>query len=259
VGLIFNKIRYEARGESYLGVYYTTLRPDGSVAPLRQVAGPDVEISSFLSLTNGDLLLGGGLGDMFAFDPEGPPRWKRSFGHPLLENFASTNLSGGSVCVSAWTETRQDLPYKLRIMQLDQRGRVLHVADIDALRGQVAAGPDGSCAVLYDRAPGAKGEYRLTVLDRSFTRQWTAPVPQSTASGAEFSLVPLADGYLAQISEVFVEFDWSGEELWNDAQYQGPLPVQPIVVAAKEGFFLVNKGVDMNNGFHVKRATSTHQ
>ena len=82
MALVFNKIRYEARGESYLGTYFTTLQNNGAAAPLRQVAGPGLEISNFLRLTNGDLLLGGGLGEVSAFDPGGALRWQKSFDQP---------------------------------------------------------------------------------------------------------------------------------------------------------------------------------
>ena len=144
-------------------------------------------------------------------------------------------------------------------MQVDQHGNVLHTADIDALRGQVAGGPDGSCAVLYDKAPdgGRKGDYYLTVFDRSFTRQWTVPVPQSSASGAEFTVVGLTDGYLAQINNVLVEYNWSGKELWTDTETRGT--VRTIITPTKDGFFVVTKDLDMNNGFHVKRAITTHE
>jgi hypothetical protein len=140
-------------------------------------------------------------------------------------------------------------------MQLDQRGNILHTVDIDALRGQVAAGSDGSCAVFYDRAPRLKGDYFLTVFDRAFTRKWTVRVPQSTASGSEFHLVPLADGYLAQINNVLVEFDWTGKELWSDVEARGT--VKTMATPAQDGFFLVTQDLDMNHGFHVKRATAT--
>jgi hypothetical protein len=71
MGLVFNKIRFEARGQSYLGAYYTTLGIDGVTAPLRMVAGPDTEISAFLRLSSSDLLLAGGSGSLITFDPGG--------------------------------------------------------------------------------------------------------------------------------------------------------------------------------------------
>jgi hypothetical protein len=258
VGLMFNKIRFEARGESYLGAYYATLGINGSVAPFRLVAGPGPEYRELLSLTNGDLLLGGSEGALLTFDSGGALRWKKSFRQPSLVNPSSANLSDGSICVSAWTVTARKVLNKLRVMQLDQHGNILHTADINALRGQVAGGPDGSCAVLYDRAPSVyKGEYYLTVFDRSLKRQWTVPVPQSSASGPEFNLVPLAEGYLAQIGNVLVEYDWSGKEIWTDTEIRGT--VRTMVTSTKDGFYIVTKDLGMNNGFHVKRAITTHE
>jgi len=171
MGLMFNKIHYEARGESYLGAYYAKLGIDGAVGPLRVVGGAGPEYSDFLTLTNGDLLLGGSQGTMISFDSGGAPRWKKSFRQPLLVNPSSANLSDGNICVSAWMLGSTGVLNKLRIMQLDQRGETRHLADIDALRGQVAGGPQGSCAVLYDRAPSVyEGEYHLTVFDHSLGR-----------------------------------------------------------------------------------------
>ena len=141
-------------------------------------------------------------------------------------------------------------------MWLDQRGNVLHTTDIDALRGQVAGGPDGSCTVLYDRAPIA-GEYYLTVFDRSFARQWTVAVPQASAAGADFKLVSLTEGYLAQIGNVLTEYIWSGKELWTDTETRGT--VRTIASPTKDGFYIVTKDLDMNDGFHVKRAGTIHQ
>jgi hypothetical protein len=254
MSLVFNKIRFEPRGQSYLGSYYTTLQTSGAAGPLRQVAGPNVQNSEFIRMTNGDLLLYGGQGILLAFDPAGAARWNKSFDEPILTNFASANLSDGIICTSAWTMTKTRLLNKLRVMQLDQHGNVLHTADIDALRGQVAGGPDGSCAVLYDRAPGvSKGDYYLTVFDHSLTRQWTVPVPQTSASGAEFHLVPLAAGYLAQINDVLVEYNWSGKEMWTEAT--GAVPT--IVTPARNGFFIVTKDQVGKVGFHVKRAITT--
>jgi len=140
-------------------------------------------------------------------------------------------------------------------MRLDQRGNVLHTADIKALRGQVAAGPDGSCAVLYDQAPSFyTRDYYLTVFDHSFTREWTVHVPQTLP---EFHLVSLAEGYLAQIGNVLVEYNWSGKELWTDVKTRGTLGT--IVAPTKDGFFIVTQDPNMNKGFHVKRAVTTHQ
>jgi hypothetical protein len=256
MGLVFNKIRFEARGQSYLGSYFTALESNGTAGPLRQVAGSDFENSSLISMTNGDFLLAGGLGALLTFDPAGVVRWKKSFDQPILTNFASANLSDGTICVSAWTMTRARLLNKLRVMQLDQHGNVLHTTDIDALRGQVAAGPNGSCAVLYDSAPGVrKGEYYLTVFDHTSTRQWTVPVPKTSASGAEFHLVSLPEGYLAQINDVLVEHTWSGKEIWTETT--GAVPT--IVVPSRDGFFIIAKDQPGKTGFHVTRATTTHE
>lgn len=138
-------------------------------------------------------------------------------------------------------------------MRLDQRGNVLHTADIKALRGQVAAGPDGSCAVLYDQAPSFyTREYYLTVFDRSFRRKWTVHVPQTLP---EFHLVSLAEGYLAQIDNVLVEYDWSGKEIWTTDLGA----VHAIVTPSKDGFYIVTKDLGVNNGFHVKRAITAHE
>jgi len=256
MGLMFNKIHYEARGESYLGAYYAKLGINGAVGPLREVGGAGPEYSDLLTLTNGDLLLGGSQGALISFDSGGAPRWKKSFRQPLLVNPSSANLSDGNICVSAWMLGSKGELNKLRIMQLDQRGETRHVADIDALRGQVAGGPQASCAVLYDRAPSVyNGEYHLTVFDHSLGRQWTVPVPQTSASGAEFTLVRLVEGYLAQIRNTLIEFDWSGKELWTETENRGL--VRTIVVPAKDGFFVVTNDLNMNNGFHVKRVLTT--
>jgi hypothetical protein len=258
IGLAFNKIRFETRGQSYLGAFYSTLGTDGKAGPLRQVAGPEIEVSAFVGLANGDLLLGGGLGDLLTFDPNGVSRWKKSFVQPILENSDAAVLSDRNICISAWAATRQRLLNKIRVMRLGQQGDVLHTADIDALRGQVAAGPDGSCAVLYDRAPSIyKGEYYLTLFDRSFNRQWTVPVPHSSASGAEFDLISRAEGSLAQIGNVIVQYDWSGKEVWKDIEHLGQ--TRTIVAAGTDGFFIVTKDLGMNNGFHVKRAAATKE
>ena len=192
MGLVSNKIGFEVRGESYLGAYYATVDTNGVAARLQLVGSPGPEYREFLSLTNGNLLLGGNEGTLLTFDPGGRLQWKKSFRQPLLVNPDSTTLSDGNICVSAWTMGRKGVLNQLRVMQLDEHGNVLHTADISALRGQVAGGPDGSCAVLYDRAPNVnKGEYYLTVFDRSLSRQWTVPVPQSSQSGVEFNLVSL--------------------------------------------------------------------
>ena len=258
MGLVFNKIRWEGRGESYVGAYYTTVDTSGVAAPLQLVGGPGPEYNEILSLTNGNLLLGGNEGALLTFDSGGKLQWKKSFRQPLLVNPDSTNLSDGNVCLSAWSMGNKGAPNQLRVMQLDERGHVLHTADISALRGQVAGGPDGSCAVLYDQAPNInKGEYYLTVLDRSFARPWTVPVPQSYQSGAQFKLVPLAEGYLAQIGNVLAEFSWSGKELWMDVEARDT--TETIVTPTKGGFFVVTGGLSMNNGFHVKRAITTRE
>jgi hypothetical protein len=182
---------------------------------------------------------------------------EKSFRQPLLVNADAANLSDGSVCISAWTQGPRDLLKKLRIMRLDQRGNVLHSAEVGALRGQVTGGPEGSCAVLYDRAPSVnKADYYLTVFDRSFTRQWTVAVPRTNVSGAEFDLTSLAEGYLAQINNVLVGYDWTGKDLWSSVETPGT--VKTIVTPTKEGFFTVIQDLEMNNGFRVKRATTTH-
>jgi len=158
-------------------------------------------------------MIGGDDGAWLAFDPGGAPRWTKLFRKPLLIFPSVTNLSDGSICAAAWAMGKQGVLKRLRVMQLDQRGNVVHAADINALRGQVAAGLVGSCAVLYDRdRSNYKGQYYLTVFDRSFARRWTVPV-RATWSGAEFHLVPLAEGYLAQIDSFLVEYSWSGKEL----------------------------------------------
>jgi hypothetical protein len=258
MGLMFNKIGWEGRGESYLGAYYTTVDPSGVAAPLQLVGGPGPEYNEFLSLTNGNLLLGGSEGALLTFDSGGKLQWKKSFRQPLLVNPDSTNLSDGNICMSVWSMGKKGALNQLQVMQLDEHGNVLHTANISALRGQVAGGPDGSCAVLYDRAPNInRAEYYLTVLDRSFTRQWTVPVPQSSQSGAQFTLVPLADGYLAQIGSVLAEFSWSGKELWMDVEARDT--AETIVTPTREGFFVVTGGLNMNKGFHVKRAITTRE
>jgi hypothetical protein len=112
--------------------------------------------------------------------------------------------------------------------------------------------------VLYDRAPNVyKGEYYLTVFDRSFTRQWTVPVPQTSVPGREFRIVSLAEGYLGQIGNVLVEYNWSGKELWTDREAQGEAGT--IVTPTKDGFLIVTKNTNMNGGFHIKRAVTTHE
>ena len=258
MGLVFNKMRWEPpRDESYLGSYFAALQTDGTAGPLHQVAGPNVENSSFMSMTNGDLFLGGGLGVLLTFDSAGVVRRRKLFDHPILTNFASTNLSDGRVCVSAWTMARSRvLDKELRVMQLDQRGNVLRTADVEALRGQVAGGPDGSCAVLYDRDPSVrKDEYHLTVLDRSFNRQWTVPVSQTSESGAEFHLVTVREGYLAQIGEVLVEYNWSGKEIWSETTGAWPT----IVVPNADGFFILSNGRPGEMGFHVMRVATARE
>ena len=177
---------------------------------------------------------------------------------PTLANAVSAKLSGGTFCVSAWAQASQGLLKRLRILQLNQQGKVLHTADINALRGQVAGGPDGSCAVLYDRAPSAyKGEYYLTVFDRSFARRWTVPVNRTSLPGAEFRLASLSEGYLAQIHNALVEYSWSGKEMWAEVETRGS--VRTLVTPTRDGFFIVTKDLDMKNGFHVKRAITSHE
>jgi hypothetical protein len=82
------------------------------------------------------------------------------------------------------------------------------------------------------------------------------PVPD-TSSGADFHLVPLAEGYLAQIGNVLIEYSWTGKKLWTDIEARGS--VKTIVTPAKDGFFVVVEDLNMNNGFHVKRAITTHE
>jgi hypothetical protein len=255
MGLTFNKIRTEGPGAFNLGAYYTRLGTDGTVAPLHLIAGPGPRYNEFLSLTNGDLFLGGseGLlsgseGALLAFDPSGALRWKKSL---PLDNPSSANLSDGNICVSAWTVAKQGVLNKLRLMRLDQRGTVQHILDIKAHPGQVAAGPDGSCAVLYDQAPSFyTRDYYLTVFDRSFTRQWTVHVPETLP---DFSLVSLAEGYLAQIDNVLVEYNWSGKKKWSTNLG----PVHAIVTPSKDGFYIVAKNLNLTSSFHVKRAVTT--
>jgi len=152
MGLLFNNIRWEGRGESYLGAYYTKVDTNGVAAPLQLVGGAGPEYSEFLSLTNGNFLIGGNEGALLMFDSGGKLQWKKSFRQPLLVNPDLTNLSDRNICMSAWSMGNKGVLNRLRVMQLDEHGNVLHTADISALRGQVAGGPDGSCAVLYDRA-----------------------------------------------------------------------------------------------------------
>lgn len=256
MGLVFNKIRFQSRGESYLGAYYTRLGTNGA-GPLQMIAGPGPEYGSLLTLANGNLFLASSEGVLMAFDPQGAVRWKKSFAPPLMINQDSANLTDGTLCVSAWMLGKRGVLNKLRVMRLDQGGNALHIVDVDALRGQVAGGPEGSCAVLFDRAPNIyKGEYYLTAFDRTLGREWVVPVPRTSVPGTEFHLITLAEGYLAQIGNVIVEYGWSGKELWSDIEHQGQ--VRTIVAPTKDGFFIVTKDLGMNNGFHVHRATTTH-
>ena len=80
---------------------------------------------------------------------------------------------------------------------------------------------------------------------------------RETWSGAEFHLVPLAEGYLAQIENVLVEYSWTGKELWTDIETRGSAGT--IVTPAKDGLYVVIQDLNMNDGFHVKRATTTHE
>jgi hypothetical protein len=209
---------------------------------LQSVAGAGPEYSELLSLPGGDLLLGGSEGTLIS----------------LLVNFDSANLSGGNICLSAWQMGHEGALNKLQLMQLNQQGLVLHTAVVGALRGQVAGGPEGSCAILYDRAPSVnKGQYLVTVFDHAFTRQWSAPVSQTSTPGPEFDLVTVPDGYLAQIGNVLLEYGWSGKELWTETEVHGT--VSTLVAATKDGFFVITKDLHMNNGFHVKRVTTTRE
>jgi len=258
VGLVLNKIRSGPQGPSaYLGAYLTTLGADGSVAPLRLVGEPGPDYKEALGLTNGDLLLGGNEGAVLELNSSGIVRWRKSFQKPLLVNPSFANLSDGSICMSAWNLGNPDGPSKLRVMRMDPQGRMLHSMDMGAMRGQVAPGPDGTCALLYDLAPkGNNGDYHLTLFDRSFRQQWTTPSLPPPVPGARFSLTRLADGYLAQIWSVLVEYNWSGKEIWRDTEKAGG---RLIVTPGKDGFFLIVTGINMHGGFHVKRAIANQK
>jgi hypothetical protein len=67
----------------------------------------------------------------------------------------------------------------------------------------------------------------------------------------------LTEGYLAQINNVLVEYNWSGKELWTDTEIQGRPGT--LVVPTKDGFFIVTKDLGVNGGFRVKRAITAHE
>jgi hypothetical protein len=117
-------------------------------------------------------------------------------------------------------------------------------------RGAVAAGPDGSCAVLYNRLPTVQpAGYSLTVFDSSFARQWTVTVPAVPRFNLPLQLLPLRNGYLVRTGQLLAEYDWSGNLKWSESETS--MTVQINLVPNRGEFFLLRYDVGKREGLHV--------
>lgn len=232
-------------GEKFLGAYYAEYATMGARAtPLRRIAGATSEPDSLLALPSGNLLLGG-LSDLVVFNPDGQTLWSKPFPGTGPWSFDEANLTDGLTCVAA--SDHSPAGGKVLVQQLDPSGSVKRSASFAAYWGRVAAGPDSSCAAVFERKPSRlRSEYFLTAFDSNLNRQWTVTLPLAHLVGREIQVIPIPGGWLARVQHLLFAYSTSGRLLWT-----GSSPDSALLAPAADGYFLIAQGT--TNSFEVKR------
>jgi hypothetical protein len=233
---------------------------NGKVGSPKKVAGPGPEYKGFLSLSDENFLV---MGDqrplvILRIDSQGDLTWRRTF-PPSWVLPSGAALEDGAACIASPGYGAA----LLHIVRLDSHGNVQHRAEIPARRALATAGPNGGCAILYDRGSLKHGifnhsEFFLTALDGVFNRQWTVPVKFDSPLGGVFYLMAVSDGYIvvAEAGKVLgalfmAKYDFSGHLLWaiTDSSRRAP----SLVAHDANAFYLVGSEKNSHDSLSVIR------
>jgi hypothetical protein len=233
------------------GAKFALLARDGVSTAPRAVAGPAAEYKGFFALSDEHFMIMGDQEPMVVIrvGPAGDPTWHHTFSENWVNPTGAALEDGASCIVSPAYGAPQ-----LHLIRLSSSGVLQSRVEIAAQRAEVAAGPGGRCAVLYDREPALRrGEFFLTSLDATFKREWTAPVTFPAPQGGVFQLIALQDGYvvvaMANDGLFLAKYRFDGQLAWS--ALDPSRRYADFAVASGENFYLIGAGPKENYLFHV--------
>jgi hypothetical protein len=210
--------------------------------------------SKIIALENEDFFVSGDQEPMgiARVSPNGIIEWQKEFPRNWVLPTMS-ELESGKLCIG---NVKYAAP-RAHITQLSASGIALHRAEFEARRLDIAAGPQGICAALYDTEPKLlRSEYFLTAFGPTLKRLWTAPIELKGQQGSTYGLLSLADGYLvwaeARGGSLFIaKYSFSGQLVWSalDKNRQST----KLAVPAKNGFYMIGACLHGSSGLHLIR------
>jgi hypothetical protein len=245
IGILANHSHVYGRGSESDGADFAEFK-EGKFGPPVKIAGSGPQYTDITALSDNHFLV---MGDqepltLIDVDERGKVQWRRRY--PSSWDLASgASLENGASCVLSGAYSRP----LLHLIRLDGKGVQKFRIDLPGWGGQVAAGPNGSCAVLRQRGKlgGNTITYFLSSFDSSLKPLWSIPVQTDAPWGGTFHLATLQDGYLV-VSEAgsksyslyMAKYDFSGKLLWSvkDDALQAPSQVPTF----GDNFYLIFVG-----------------
>ncbi len=253
IGVLIDYSHANGKTIYFEGATFGSLDDSGNLSALKEIARPGPQYKEFVSLSDDEFLA---IGDqapeiIIRLDSDGGVLWKRKFPSSWVLPSAAPLENGAACIVSPESAKRW-----LHLIRLDKMGVVRQQTSIAAGRAHAAGGPDGTCAVLYDREPNyGSGQFFLATFDRSLHHVWTTEVKFSAPQGGVYHLLGLHDGYLvaadSEDSLFLAKYDFSGKLLWSVLDHSRTVPTQ--VAATSDGFYLISVGDRSSNTLDVIR------
>jgi hypothetical protein len=233
------------------GAKFVSLEKDGTASSPKTIAGPGPEYQRFFALSGQDFMVMGDQEPMVVIriGPSGDIVWRKE----LPRNWvlpSGAALENGASCIASPAYAAP----RIHVIQLDSFGSVRHRATLAARRAEAVAGPDGRCAVLYDREPDLKrGEFFLTSFDSTFRKEWTVPVQFPAPQGGVFQFLAVKDGYLiaamANNGFFLAKYNFAGQLIWSALDPSRDYAA--LACATDQGYYLVGAGPKDRYNFHV--------
>jgi hypothetical protein len=245
------------KDQVFEGVFLTPLDSNGAPGAAVQVVSKGSQLQGALQTSDGNLLVTADQSPLSIrkITRAGLLLWRRDLPSAIVLP-AIAVFPDNSACVSGQVVAGEELHPKLHLTRISSAGRVTKQTTIAAAQGVVAAGPEGSCAVLYSPSFDYSGPRRLALFDTPLSRRWDTLLPFVGQDGRDYMLYTIPDGWLATVltgggdkrQQAVAKVSQTGKLVWSEVLAEG---FEQLAVGAAGSYLITIDRNTHDAAFHV--------